>query len=309
MLTTPLGQGHALTVQQHSTPDTSTGNATRVAGSQIWYTTELLEQVISNLPGVDIVVVSGVDKTARNCVANSSLAQTKMLLRPSGHRLEIWYYCEYRTRSGKKSTVQRQSFELVPLQEDASQQKPFTRPVLPVALCPILELMQKREEGAMDRIQRQPWRIVGGWRDAEYANLIGCPPENSRYFDMLLTDPPVPKVEAELTFAHNLYPKIMVRATRVVTQKKKSPITFRSLVESVRSQSGDVFVHEPTSCSMNRKSSVNHEIALQVQRHGGYFKVDPEKSFLCFKGVVVPSEQEWLDMDAKCAKLHSTLEV
>lgn len=125
---------------------------------------------------------------------------------------------------------------------------------------------------------------------------------------MLLTDPPIPKVEAELTFAHNLYPALMIRAKRIVTQKK-SPLTFRTFVDSVRRQSGDVFVHEPTSCSMNHKSSVNHEISLQVQRHGGHFKLDPQKSFLSFNNIVVPSEQEWLDMDAKRANLGLTSQI
>ena len=82
-----------------------------------------------------------------------------------------------------------------------------------------------------------------------------------------------------------------------------------TFVDSVRRQSGDVFVYESKSCSMNCKSSINHEISLQVQRHGGHFKLDPEKSFLSFNNIVVPSEQEWLEMDAKRANLGSMSQI
>lgn len=73
----------------------SNDNEEYAASTQVWNTTELLEHILSYLPGKSTVVVSGVNKMAYNCVANSSIAQSKLFMRPSGRKEDRWLYCEF----------------------------------------------------------------------------------------------------------------------------------------------------------------------------------------------------------------------
>lgn len=165
----------------------------------------------------------------------------------------------------------------------------------------------------MDRLKRDNPSEVELGINFESANLIGCPSVNSEYFNMLLSDPPMDSVEMELTFVHSLDPGRVIKVRRIVLEVD-SPLTFRSLMDSARQKLGELIVHEPGSSSndwkpyhyMVSKESVGDMISQKIQEHGGQFILDCEKSQLFFPGVIVPSEQEWLDMDAKRAKLVST---
>lgn len=291
-----------------STDHVVSGTGACVAGPKVWYTTELLEQIISYLPAIDVIVTSGVDKTAYNCIVNSPvspLAQTKMFLCCSARKREVWWYCENTTRSARHP-----SFEL-PRKEDAYPgDQEFAKRFFPVALCPLLELEEQREESAMERIQRQNWRASR--RQGEDANLICFPAEESKYIDMLLTVPSLPSVQADLAFAHDLNPALMMKAQILVVQDH-SPITFRSLLDSARKGSGDLIIFEPP-CSLNnwsachylkRSRSVDDEIAQKMQEHGGHFKLDPKRSRVILDGAIVPSQLEWQQMDDKRAKAAS----
>lgn len=86
------------------------------ASAQVWNTTELLEHIISYLPGKSVFVVSGVNKMSYNCVTNSSIAQSKLFLRPSGREKDVWLYCEFyspprRRRLQIGKPIVAQSFE------------------------------------------------------------------------------------------------------------------------------------------------------------------------------------------------------
>lgn len=286
------------------------------ASCKVWYTTELLEQIISYLPAVDVVVASGIDKRAHNC-ANSSplspLTQLTRFLHPGSHELDIWWYCEARLMPGRNVENQKPSFEVIPtgFGRPGTHKTPYMKSVYPVTLCPLLQLNDCHEENAIDRIMRQAWTNEDDydkWND-ECVDMIACPTEDSIYAGMQLTHPSVPRIRAELTFTHDLDPMRMIQAKRVVVEQA-SPITFRQMVASVRRQPGDLFVHEPPSPSNNWKachyvkhdSSISEEVAQQVQEHGGSFKIDPKKSRLELEVVVVPCEQEWLEMDHKKAE-------
>lgn len=90
-------------------PGTAADASGSVAGPKIWYTTELLEQILSCLPATAAVVVSGVDKAAYNCMISSPLIRQKMFLQLSGRELETWWHHETYTRSGN---INSQTFEL-----------------------------------------------------------------------------------------------------------------------------------------------------------------------------------------------------
>jgi hypothetical protein len=262
------------------------------------------------LPGKSIVVVSGVNKMAYNCVANSSIAQSKLFMRPSGHAPDLWVYCDFYLvgRRSQESQLVAQSFER---SKDAfkamrtGKTDGTERLVSVVALCPLLELQDAQETTALGRLKRK------GWQDDERANLIGLPAENTRYADMILTDPPVNELDIEFIYTHSLWPLLKIRAERRV-KSKDGPLTIGAVMRSARSQPGNTFVYHPPMPSNNYNrshaclpsSTVNDVILQAVQEHGGSFALDLKNSHFVFEHprIVVPNTEEMMDMEANRAE-------
>lgn len=290
------------------------------ASAKVWNTTELLEQIISYLPVFDMVVISGVNKMSYNCFNSSKFAQSKLFLQPSHRAQSFWLYCEFRDstnfRFELEGKIVAQSFELSEEEYEKihiARTAKIAKWVSAVALCPLLQLVDYQETSALGRIKRK------GLYD-ERVILIGRPTENTKYANMILTDPPVHQVSAELTYKHTLHPLLMVRARRYVVDAN-SPLTFNTVVQSARQQVGDVFVHDPPTATNNYKvshffkpnSSIDAEVLLKVQEYGGKFVLDPKNSELVFEDrrvtptfvvqrrIIVPSAKERLDMEAKRA--------
>jgi hypothetical protein len=146
-----------------------------------------------------------------------------------------------------------------------------------------------------------------GWKDAERANMIGLPAENTKYADMILTDPPVNELDIELTYKHSLWPLLTIRALRRV-RSKDGPLTVGEVLRSARSQPGNTFLHDPPMPSNNYNrahaclpdSTANDVILRAVQGHGGSFALDLKNTHLVFEypRIVVPNAEELMDMDA-----------
>ncbi|GAB7323568.1 hypothetical protein MBLNU13_g07068t2 [Cladosporium sp. NU13] len=262
------------------------------ASIQVWNTTELLEHIISCLPGKSIVVVSGINNVAYNCVANSSIAQSKLFMRPSGHAPDHWVYCEFylprRLAISPGRQVVAQCFEPT---MDAFHQVERTggvdgmaKWVSVVSLCPLLELDDTQESTALGRLKRK------GWQEDERAHLTGLPAENTKYADMFLTDPPTYKVQIEVTYKHSLKPLLMIRAKRHVVSTT-SPLTVGAVLESACTQPGDTYLHEPAMPANNynashrflKSSTINDVIVQTLQEHGGSFALDLSNSEFVFK--------------------------
>lgn len=278
------------------------------ASAQVWNTTELLEHIISYLPGKSIVVVSGVNKMAYNCVANSSLAQSKLFMRPSGREEDRWMYCEFyhphALRSQGERQIVAQAFE--PLKgalHKLRTRKPDVagRSVSAVSLCPLLELEDFQETTALGRLKRR------GWQVEERLDLIGLPAENTRYASMILTDPPVSGLSIELTYKNSSWPLLMIKAKRYV-RSKGGPHIIGAVLRSACSQPGDTYLHNPPMPSNNYErsheclpeSTVNDVILQTVQKHGGSFALDLTNTQLVFQypRIVVPNAEEMKEMDA-----------
>jgi hypothetical protein len=277
------------------------------ASAQVWNTTELLEHIISYLPVKSIVAVSGVDKMSHNCVVNSTIAQSKLFMRPSGRAPDHWVYCEYyipSTQLWQLRQLVAQSFE--PSMDvfnkiRAEKSDSEGRPLSVVALCPLLELEDTQETAALARLKRRDWK------DTERAHITRLPAENTRYADMILTDPPVNELDVELTYKHSLWPLLRIEAKRRI--KNKVGLTIGALLGSARSELGDTYVYEPPMPSNNygrahacvTGSAVNDVILQTVQENGGSFALDLANSKLIFQSprIVVPNDQEMMEMDAK----------
>lgn len=286
------------------------GTEEYAASAQVWNTTELLEHIISYLPGKSIVVVSGVNRMASNCVANSSIAQSKLFMRPSGREEDRWVYCEFYLPRSLQSQGERQivaqSFEpskgalhkIRTRKSDAAG-----RSVSAVALCPLLELEDTQETSALGRLKRR------GWQVEERVNLIGLPAEDTKYANMILTDPPVSGLEIELTYKHSLWPLLMIRAKRCVCSKHEGNLlTIGAVLSSACSQPDNTYLHNPPMPSNNYdrsheclpESTVNDVILQTVQKHGGSFALDLTNTQLLFPypHIVVPDAEERKEMDA-----------
>jgi hypothetical protein len=239
---------------------------------------------------------------AYNCVNNSSIAQTKLFLRPSGREQDSWLYCEFYFPSNDPFQMERQlvaqSFEpstdayykIRTNKSDATGRK-----VSVVALCPLLELQDAQETSALRRLKRR------GWMNDERANMIGLPAENTRYADMILTDPPVSELFIQLTYKHSLWPLLTIRADRRV-RSKDGTLTIGEVLRSARSQPGNTFLHDPPMPSNNYNrahaclpdSTANDVILWAVQEHGGSFALDLKNTHLVFEypRIVVPNAEE-----------------
>lgn len=179
------------------------------------------------------------------------------------------------------------------------------RSVSVVALCPMLELQDAQETAALGRLKRK------GWQDAERASMIGLPAENTRYADMILTDPPVNELDIELIYTHSLWPLLKIRAERHV-KSTDGPLTIGAVMRSARSQPGNTFVYDPPMPSNNYNrshaylpsSTVDDVILQAVQEHGGSFALDLKNSHFVFEHprIVVPNNEEMMDMEANRAE-------
>jgi hypothetical protein len=281
-----------------SQQDTQISGEDLPASAKVWNTTELLEQIISHLPAAAIVLVSGTNRMSYNCVKGSSLAQSKLFLRPSDREQEVWWYCERRKRlgTGPHRAKSRWCFEPYPAKNVLSKRS------LAVNLCPLLQLVDVKETTAITRMRRQ------GWQEDETTRLVGAPAESTKYSNMFLTDPPTALVVAELTYKHTLQSSLLIRAKHTVHADSVRGLTFNDVVRDVRKQRGVVFVHEPPTASNDYKAchypkherSITEEMVQKVREHGGTFVLDTEKSFVVFPHrIVVPSTGEWLRMEAK----------
>jgi hypothetical protein len=246
---------------------------------------------------------------AYNCVNNSSIAQSKLFLRPSGRAPDLWVYCEFYLPSNDPFPIRRQlvaqSFEpsmdayhrIRPSKSDA-----IGMPVSVIALCPLLELQDTQETTALGRLKRK------GWKDDERAILTGLPAENTRYANMILTDPPVNELDIKLMYKHSLWPQLTIKAKRHV-KSKDGPLTIGAMLRGACSEPGDTFLHEPPMPSNDYGrshacmplSTVNDVILQTVQEQGGSFALDLTKSKLVFRSarIVVPSTEEMEEIDAK----------
>jgi hypothetical protein len=257
-----------------------------------------LEQIISYLPSVDIVIISSVNKMSYNCVSNSSLAHSKLFLRPSKREQEIWWYCE-RLDAGPDAPILDPSFE------PSMEGNMLSKLAFPVTLCPLLRLVDIVGTTTIGRLRRQ------GWQEQETTKLVGVPAENTKYADMFLIDPPTSRVAVELTYKHTLRPSLLLRAKCAVPGDRTRGLTFNDMVKSVCTQRGVVFVHQPATALNNYKAchypkngrTIIEDMVQQVREHGGSFVLDTEKSFVVFPHrIVVPSAEEWLEMDGKRAR-------
>jgi len=164
-----------------------------------------------------------------------------------------------------------------------------------------------QEPTALGRLKRKGWRD----RDVERTNPIGLPAENTKYADMVLTDPPVDEVDVILTYKHSSMPLLMIRFNRHVTSKI-GPLTFSAVLADACAQRGDTYLHEPPMPSNNYGGSHSwlqdttmNDLAFQaVQKHGGSFALDWKKSQFVFQNprIVVPSTKERIDMEANRAQ-------
>jgi hypothetical protein len=293
-----LDQWHVLTLCQH----TNTDDEDLPASAKVWNTTELLEQIISYLPAADIVVLSGANKMSYNCVNNSSFAQVKLLMRPSNLEPEVWWYCQDRTLGRNRRGLCQRVRITGPSFELSGEGALLAGRVLAVALCPFLRLPNHHEATALGRIKRQRWA------DSNWVTLAGAPIEDTKYAHMYLTDPPTTAVSAELVYKHSQIPSMIVKAKRCVGSKTSHGFTFNEMIKRVREEPGVVSVTEPpTSLNEYRyldnewnDSYINHEIREKVCKYGGHFVLDSTMSIIRFPySIVVPSAEEWLEMDAK----------
>ena len=174
-----------------------------------------------------------------------------------------------------------------------------------VDLCPLIELDDAQETTALGRLKRK------GWQRDERANLTGLPAENTRYANMILTDPPINAVDVKLTYKHSLWPLLRIQAKRHV-QSKGRQLTIGVALSSACSKPGNTFLHEPPMPSNNygrshaclQNSTVDDVILQTVQEHGGSFTIDLKDSQFVFQSprIVVPSMEERLETEANHAQ-------
>lgn len=185
-----------------------------------------------------------------------------------------------------------------------------------VELCPLLRLDGHQEATALDRIKRYDWQ------EGERVKLVGLPAQNTTYANMILTDPPVDKVHAELTYKHSLHPLLMIRARRYV-ENTGSPLTISAVISRACSEPGPLYLHDPSRASNNyhashqyvKQESINGMMSQKTQEHDGNFALDLTDSQFVFQDynynknnevvisrVVVPCPEERLEMEAKRAQ-------
>jgi hypothetical protein len=244
------------------------------------------------LPFTDIVVVSGTNKMSYNCVNSSSLAQSKLFLRPSDREQQVWWYCENRSLDpGRRRILIAPSFETSIGGDELSANHVFA-----VVMCPFLRF--ENETTALGRM-RLPSSDC-------WVGMAGAPAEDTKYAHMFLTDPPTSEVVCELVYRHSQIPSMMVKANRDVTSKTSRGLTFNEMFKLVREQHGVVYSREP-SWSSNlfqsdrvTDSSIDHEIQKRVCKHGGHFVLDLSESAIRFPhDIIIPSAEEWMEMNAK----------
>lgn len=254
---------------------------------------------------------------AYNCVTNSPIAQTKLFMRPSDRKKDAWLYCEYILPNSLRSPTDRQ---IIAQSFDSSMEayRKMLRPgemagmakwVSVVTLCPLLELDDSQEISALGRLQRK------GWQEGERVNLTRLPAENTKYRNMVLTEPPCYEVHAELTYKHSLEPQLMIRAKRHIISKSY-PLTIGAVLSSACRRIGDVYLHEPPMASngysashrSRQRFSIDGMIFSKVREHGGSFALDLTNSQFVFRNrqsgfglvvnrIVVPSAEERLDLE------------
>ena len=246
---------------------------------------------------------------SHNCVANSSIAQSKLFMRPSGREEDIRVYCEFYLpnthRSWEERQIVAQSFEPPGEKIGIRKLDGARKRVSVVALCPLLELEDAQETAALGRLKRR------GWQGEERVKLIGLPAENTRYASMILTDPPVNKLRISLTYKHSLWPSLEIRARRYV-RSKGDPLTIGTVLRSACSEPGFTYLYMPPMPFNNYEgsharlphSTVNNIILQTVQEHGGSFALDLTSSSLVFSypPIVVPNAEEMMEIDKKRAQ-------
>lgn len=291
------------------------------ASSLTLQTTEILEHILSFLPGPDLFVASNVNRFFLNCIVNSPAARQTLLFSSTVKPLPECYQVHRIRRDVWGIRLGSSTLALTPtagVQHDDLYH--WATRCLVVRLCPGLQL--SRPDNNKDRVTTE----MGRYRDyrderSTRATFIVQPTEMTRLgHQVLLTDPPVRGLRVYLCYRHS---HSFTAVNVSTTIKQDSPFTLNGLVKSARLSKRAVWIDEeepvvPRSwcrcrwaraCDFHRKPrrvdqhglSLEEVVAQEIRKHGGSFLLDLKLSWVDLE-VIVPTAKEWELMEQVLAE-------
>jgi hypothetical protein len=221
--------------------------ASTTAASQVGSTTELIELILSDLPLLDIIAASAVNKTFRNVILNSPMLQRKLFLRPTNALPRYWLPLEqYHDRTLFRTvTVDPDSSIFQPTSESRLDQHNF--PLRVVSTCPLLK-RPNEAKGSWTPYetfhQSIKWNSLSTSPHQWY--LLPTKEASGRWKQMFLTDPPRKSVQCTLRWEgwFRVVLDITLEATRYVY--RQAGVTFADLFDDTCNMPGPVLLQ--TAC-------------------------------------------------------------
>jgi hypothetical protein len=299
----------------------TTADRTMPASLEVLQTPELLENILSFLPGCDLINASKVNELFYDCILRCPATQETMLLRPSSGPVPQCYSLLL-TRAADGSwglLVVVRALGLTPaagMQDDDISQGALPCPA--VRLCPLLRLDDTEFKGrnravGLSEDDRDPTSSHCysplGTDIARFTAELGLT-DMERFPGMMITDPPQNEAAIQLWLRHSDKPAGLSVFHRV---KQNSPLTLTELVKSAKLATGQVFTHlyscpdhNKPACACGRSEwerrlgtfhgkSVETLASNYVQKFGGSFLLDLDQSYVLLNAVV-PTADEWETM-------------
>jgi hypothetical protein len=264
----------------------------RSAAQKALHTTEILEPIMSHLPGFDLIAAANVNDFFYNCAVNSPDTQQTLFLRP-GVNTTPECYRVHRSWIGSSGREEKSTtIGLTPSAgmstNDTSQ---WAEPCTAVRLCPALRPMDAhllRENIATPTDDLRKLRRNGNKRI-----LFAAGPNEVGRLDMYACDPSVTGASICLCYRH-VGTSFMIVIN--YTSSQIYQLTFNSIFEEAWSATnGTIILVEDGVMKSAHGTTLDAVTSEYIKSHGGSFALDFKASWIKLN-VIVPTEEEWETM-------------
>jgi hypothetical protein len=269
------------------------------AMAQVFNTPELLDLILSHLPGSGLFAMTKVNRHHRAGVYTSISARRTLFLIPRPALPGTWSLVRHRVR--QPAWAHRNVIEL-----SAEVREPHWgfEPITPAEVCPLLSRSSPASGIHLDNDRHPQDSYLGRGESARFA----FQPDNAVLLPgMMLTNPPCHDVCIDLVYVHITQSSITLSAERIIhnSHKHACGLTLSAVLEEAYGLLGDVVFHEQRiDSSEERRENTNlrREIAVEREKTIGHFRTCFKRTRLRFRGMTVVSAKEWAELERKAIR-------
>jgi hypothetical protein len=269
------------------------------AMTQVFNTPELLDLILSHLPGSGLFAMAKVNHHHRAGVYASIAARRTLFLLPRPALPGTWSLVRRRAKN-----ITWAHKRVVELSAEVREPRWAVHPIIPAEVCPLLSRSSPASGYYHEADVHPQDSYLGHGEAAKFAfqpvNAVLLP-------KMMLTNPPCHDVFIDLVYVHNLQSSITLSAERIIhnSHKHACGLTLSAVLEEAYGLLGDVVFHEQRlDSSEERRESTNlrREIAVEREERGGHFKICFKRTRQRFRGMTIVSAREWGELGRRAVR-------